>query len=423
MRKIYLFFTAILTSLFVISCDRGEDPTYNDLSLESTDVVLNLTKGETVKEVKLLSNNNNYRIEYVNKLDAPQLTKDTARVELQEGKDVFTFIGKKRGVVYFKLYDWTNQESIIKVDVKETVDLVLDLSKNELEFRQGDEERNIEIYDGNGNYEFTFDDPEQKIVDVNLVEPEEQDLSNDPYQIKGNITIIPKNVGKTTLKITDSEGKKVDVAIEVKDVAASLQFVGYDPSKILFMETNSTLVIPFEGGEPGYEVTSSSSASILGTSIDTEAKTITLSAKNSATQPTVTLTDGSGQKIVLIVQIDKPFLEDKTLRIFKNRKRSTISNTLRGGDYIPSLNRTIFEVGSTYTSYGITYTGDVEVGTKSEARIYDISKGQEKEGTSISLSVCTLEKVEDNHYWFTFTEEETGDEGYMVFKGPDVLGF
>lgn len=421
MKHIYLFLTTILISLFAISCDRGEDPSYNDLSIEATDIVLDRTKGDTIKEIKLLSDNNNYRLEYVNQSDGDQMLKDSAKVELRQDGKVFTFIGKKRGIVYFKLYDWTNQESLIKVNVKEEVDLVL--NEEEILFRLGDQSQNIEIYDGNGGYEFSFDDPEQKVVDVNLVEPEEQDLTTDLYQIKGNITITPKSIGKTILKVTDSAGKQFMVNLEVKDVPVPLQLVDYDASKVLMMTSNETRVISYEGGEPEYTL-SSSSTLLLTATLDTEAKTITIVASDRSTsQVKVTLKDGSGQEIVLTIQMDKPFLEDKSLRIFKGRKRSTISNANRGGSYIASLNRTVFEVGSTYTSYGITYSGNLEVGEKTDARLYDIAKGKEKEGTSVPLSVCTLEKVEDNYYWFTFTEEETGDEGYMVFQGPDELGF
>lgn len=421
MKHIYLFLTTILISLCVISCDRGEDPSYNDLSVDATDIVLDRTKGDTIREIKLLSDNNNYRLVYVNQGDGGQMLKDSARVGLEQDGKIFTFIGKKRGIVYFKLYDWTNQESLIKVNVKEEVDLVL--NKEEILFRLGDPSQEIEIYDGNGDYEFTFDNPEQKVVDVNLIEPEEQDLSSDLYQIKGNITVTPKSIGKTVLKVTDSAGKQFTVDLEVKDLPVPLQLVGCDVSKILLMTSGETRIFSYEGGEPDYTLTSSS-ATLLNASIDTEAKTITLVASDRATsQVKVTLRDGSKQELVLTVQMDKPFLEDKTLRIFKQRKRSTISNGSRGGSYIASLNRTVFEVGATYTSYGITYTGNLEVGEKTAARIYDISKGVEKDGTSVPLSVCTLEKVEDNYYWFTFIEEETGDEGYMVFQGPDELEF
>lgn len=417
MKHIYILLTTILITLFAVSCDRGEDPSYNELSVDVTDIVLDRTKGDTIRDIKLLSDNNNYRLEYVNQSNGDQMLKDSAKVELLQNDKIFTFIGKKRGIVYFKLYDWTNQESLIKVTVKEDVDLVL--NEEEILFRLGDESQEIEIYDGNGGYEFTFDNPEQKVVDVNLVEPEDQDLTTDLYQIKGNITVAPKSVGKTVLKVTDSTGKQFAVNLEVKDLPIPLQLVDIDPNKVLFMETSSTLVIPFEGGESGYNV--SSSSSVITASLDQDAKEITLTSKTSASKVNITLTDNAGQKIVLTVQVDKPFLEDKTLRIFRKRSRSTISNTIKGGGYLASMNKTIFEVGSTYIGFGITYTGNLEIGEKTEARIYDVYRGQEKEGTSTPLSICTLEKVEDNYYWFTFTEAETGDEGYMVFQGPNEL--
>lgn len=417
MKHIYLFLTTLIISLLVIGCDRGEDPSYNELSVETTDIVLNLTKDDTKREVKILSDNKNYRLEYLNKSDADQLEKDTTRVEIQQEGNVFTFIGKKRGIVYFRLYDWTNQESLIKVDVQEEVENIV-LIKDYFLFRLGDQSQELEIYDGNGGYEVTFDDPEQKVVEVNLVEPEEQNLSNDPYLIKGYITITPKSIGKTILKVTDSVGKTTTATLEVKGVPAPLQWIGYD--EILVMETEASITIPFEGGEPEYSVVSTSDSNAKAT-IDNDTKTITVTTGRSTVQVTITLSDNSGQKLPLIIQVDKPFLSDNGTRLFLQRKRIFISKTKRGGGYIASLDKTILESGSNSTSYGITFTGDLTIGEKTAARIYKLSRGIEVEGSSVPLSECKLEQIEDNYYWFTFTEEDTEDKGYMVIQGPDEL--
>lgn len=414
MKHIYLFLTAILISLFAISCDRGEDPSYNKLSLDATNIVLDLTKGDIKKDIKLLSDNGNYRLEYAHKSDAVQFEKDLAKVELVQDNNVFTFIGKKRGVVYFKLYDWTSQESLITVEVKEDVELLLKAEKESIRINVS--EFKTEVYDGNGGYQITSNTPE--IATAILVEPEEPEIGLDPFRVKADIIITPLAIGEASFTVTDVSGQEKNLILEIDEAQMPFEFT----DKKFDIIVGEPLTIQFKGGNGGYIYKSTSRVNIQ---IDEETRTITASGLTRGSS-TITIEDRYNQKISLTFYVDTPFLEDSSPRMRRSPNTFvTLKTDVRIIEYVESTNMTIMQSGSSgsyMSGYGLTYTGDLEVGKKGVGRLYDYDKNGEK-ANARELSKCEIVQIRDGVYWITFTEKETGYEGYMVFQGPDELGF
>lgn len=414
MKNIYKYLLLVLPILFLASCDRGENPDYATLDVDVDWVEINLTKvgDPQEKEIIIISDNGDYKLFYVNKEDEAQMKIDTSRVDVKvNGKNIL-FVGKKRGVVDFKLLDWANKEKIISVYVKEDVDLVLE--KNSVSTRVGSIARTT-VYDGNGGY--TIESLKPEIATATITEPEigEQEKNHSSFLIKGEIEITALAVGQAEFKIKDINGHEQILKVNVSETLVPMSFIGINLNEKVDVVIGAPepTVIKFTGGNGVYTATGGTAASIEYT-LDEEAKTLSIKGKTRV-GVTITIKDKEGQEIKVDVLMDYPFLENSTVRMKRNNVFESMSATYtRTIDYNSRLNFTTIAISTKYLGVALEFTGNLSVGKKTNGRTYKLNSTGENIGTSIALTECEIVKVENNTYWITFVEEGTGYKGYLV---------
>lgn len=412
MKNIYKYLLLVLPILFLASCDRGENPDYATLDVDVDWVEINLAKGgePQKKEITITSDNGDYKLFYVNKENETQMKIDTSRVDVKVDVKRILFVGKKRGVVDFKLSDWANKEKIISVYVKEDVDLVLE--KNSLSTRVGNIARTT-VYDGNGGY--TIESLKPEIATATVSEPEigEQEKNHSSFLIKGEIEIMALAVGQAEFKIKDVNGHEQILKVNVSEALVPMGFIGINPNEKVDVVIGAPepTVIKFTGGNGGYTATGGTASSIEYT-LDEDTKTLIIKGKTRV-GVTIIIKDKEGQEIKVDLLMDYPFLDNSTVRMKRNNVFETMY-TNRTINYDARLKSTRILISSSILGVGLEFKGDLSIGKKTDGRTYKLGMAGETAGTSIALTACEIVKVENNTYWITFVEEGTGYKGYLV---------
>jgi len=422
MKHIYKYLLAILPFFMLIGCDDNDAPTYSQLELESNEINFKYAINDEIKgqeEINIVKGNGNYiltkidnsltsieALDKIKEIEAEGGNADTivvATAKVEGNKLVIT--PKYTGTITYKLQDWAKSTQVLTIIVDQ------DKPDEEITTRTSifnikvEGKASTDIYSGNGDYK------------VESLDPAIATVSLDGLSITA--TAIAK--GSTKIRITDKKNKEAFIDVNVDDALIPLALVDDPGDEKVWLETGGQVrVFQYEGGNGGMSYTLSS---LYGTvAIDEDAETITLTTKTYRSMTTLKVIDRYGQEIAINLAIDYPFLENKTARLLRDDKFSTITTTQRTAEYIPSLNRSFIQSGSTgnYGSgTGITFTGNLSVGVKTSAKIYSITgTGAEKPDTDLILSQCEIVKIDGNVYWITFTQQESGQTGYIVITAP-----
>lgn len=138
----------------------------------------------------------------------------------------------------------------------------------------------------------------------------------------------------------------------------------------------------------------------------------------------VTIKDEAGQSVDIYVNyIDNPYLENPSYRYFILGSSSYQGlSTSKAGQVIYSpefnLSQMIIKSATTAsaTGFAIEFTGDLSVGSKTNAVLYKISKNTVDKSKKYSAEDCKIDKVEDGWYWVSFMEPNCTVRSYFITK-------
>lgn len=421
MKHICKYLLVILPLLVtLISCDNDDIPKYNQLELDATEVSFYYNMGEEIKgqkEVNITNGNGNYILTQVsNDLTSLEALDKIAEIEADGGNADTIVVATAKldgnklvvtpeytGTIKFKLQDWTKSVQFITIVVdqdKPNEEIITRVSTFNIKVGG---KVSTEIYSGNGGYKVESLDPSVATVVLDGLD----------------ITATAIATGNTKIKITDQKGEEGFIEVNVDDATIPLVLLdGPEAGERVWITTGGeTTVFHYEGGNGGMGYTLST---LYGTvTIDEDVKTITITSKTYRSQTTLKVTDRYGQELAIDLAFDYPFLDDNRNRMLRDGKFPSVSITKRAAEYLPSINRSIIQFGTASSGIGITFTGDLNPGEKKDGRIYNVtSTGAESPGTETVLSQCEIVKVENKVYWISFTQEESGQKGYIVIAMP-----
>ena len=71
---------------------------------------------------------------------------------------------------------------------------------------------------------------------------------------------------------------------------------------------------------------------------------------------------------------------------------------------------------ATTGGYAVEFSGNLEVGDKSNATMYKVTKGVVDKTTPFTITDCRIDKVEDGWYWVSFLQEGCTLRSYIITK-------
>lgn len=398
MKRIRIYLIGILSALFIISCDDESNPSYDPISLETEELVFDYGDLEVItpetKEVRILGGNGNLKGEYVDMVNDTAI----AKVDLVEDRVIVT-TNQKFGEFEYRIKGWATDPVMLKIVVRRNEDLLL--TKEKIDLKVGDE-ATFEIYSGTPDYSAKVS--VEGIIDMQM--------DGDKFTIKA----LKK--GETEIIVTDGRSTTDKVLIVVDDAMVPITLTSHvEGERVFIIIDNEPIIIKFEGGNGGYSLTGAY-GSYTKVEMDEESKTLSVVGTRRGLA-TLTIKDRYNQELKIPLNVDFPFLENATTRIFMNNSMPTLQSTVRIVEHVPSLNLSILQSGSASSGRGISFSGDLEVGKKTNARIYSTGRnGVETANSSKALSECEIVQKKDGTYWITFTEKESGISGYIVLSEP-----
>ena len=378
-----------ITGLFFISfmwsgCEE-ETPSYSDLVMDTQNLVVDMDQS-TEAMVRIIQGNGNYKLTNENE--------DVATAHM-EG-DVICIEALQPGKTTLNIIDWAKKSGALYVTVKKLVDLVLNTSSMKM---VAGTTASTTVYTGNGGYQASVED--SRIAEVTVTED-------------GEITVIAKEPGETVVTITDEKNKKVELPVKV---IKTLVVDKMEAIQVLY--TNEPVEISILDGNGGYAVESSISTTYMDRVLE-GTKVILTGKKAYKANKTVTIKDAEGQAVdITIMFIDEPYLErTPSLPTYFIKEAFASTYTIKNGNVTYAADFNLAQLTAQNekgtSGYAIRFTGDLNVGSKTNAQLFSLKSGAADESSSVSVEDCKIDKVENGWYWISFLETGKSVRSYMI---------
>lgn len=378
-----------IAGLFFISsiwsgCNE-ETPSYSELMTDTQNLIVDMDQS-TEAVVRIVQGNGNYK-----------LTNENAEVATAyiEG-DVIHIEALQPGKTTLNIMDWAKKSGAVQVTVKKLVDLVLNTPS--MKIVTGNT-ASTTVYTGNGGYQANVKDG--RIAEAVVTE-------------NGEITVIAKEPGETVVTITDEKNKMVELPVKV------IKALVVDKTEaISVLYTNEPVEISILDGNGGYTVESSISTIYMDRVL--EGTKVTLTGKKAyKANKTVTIKDAEGQTVdINVMFIDEPYLErTPSVPTYFMKEAFASTYTIKNGNVTYAADFNLAQLTAQNdrgtSGYAIRFTGDLNVGSKTNAQFFSLKSGAVDESSAVSVEDCKIDKVENGWYWISFLESGKSVRSYMI---------
>mgnify|MGYP005946892099 CR=1 FL=1 len=392
MKKNRLYIAGLLlaaASLFS-GCSE-DDPSYANLIADKQELTINLD--ETPEGViRIVQGNGNYKVTSSNE-DVVTATINNDQIQLT---------ALKAGDANVTITDWAKMSTHIKVTVDQLVELALKVSSTMM---YPDEDKTIEVYTGNGGYSITVDNA--SVAKATIDE-------------KGQIQIESLAPGTATFTVKDRRNKTTELTVKVKK-----KMVIDNSENIPYLVIGEPATIKILDGNGGYTCTAGGSATYLKCSMSEDGTEVVIEGlRRYRYNNKVTIADQDGEKIeVSIVAIDEPYLENPAYRYmlagsytYQSLSTSKVGEIMHSADF--NLSQLLVKNGTTSTAsgYAVQFTGNLEVGSKTNATLYKVTRNAVDKSVEYPIEDCRIDKVEDGWYWVSFIEPGFTVRSYFITK-------
>lgn len=395
MKRNLLYLAGLLIAAIGIFSGCDEDtPSYSSLTTDTQELLINFD--ETAEGTfQMIQGNGNYKVTSSNEEVA------TAIVD----GNIVKVTALKAGKTNLTITDWAKMSTNVQVIVDQMTDLVLTTGSTTM---YPEENKTINIYTGNREYKVSVDD--NSIVKATVNE-------------EGQIQITSLTPGNAKITVTDRLNKKTELSVKV---IKRLVVENTDPIDYLLIDTPVTIKIL--DGNGGYTCNNNGSATYLACEMSENGTEVTIKGlKRYRFNKTVTIRDKEGQSVdIHITYIDEPYLEATAYNFFLKTSVLPTANQSFGinkvGEVVYSEELNIAQIisksntSATTGGYAVEFSGNLEVGDKSNATMYKVTKGVVDKTTPFTITDCRIDKVEDGWYWVSFLQEGCTLRSYIITK-------
>ncbi len=394
MKKNLLYLAGLLLAIGLFSgCDE-DIPSYSALTVDTQELIINLDE-TTEGTLQLVQGNGNYKITSSN---------EEVATAIADGNTI-KVTAFKAGKTNLTITDWAKMSTNVQVTVDQMTDLILTTESTTM---YPEENKTINIYTGNRGYK----------VDV-----ENNAVVKATVNEEGMIQITSLAPGNTKVTVTDRLNKKAELSVKVVK-----RLIVESTSPIDYLLTNEPVTIKILDGNGGYECKNNGSATYLSCEMSENGKEVIIKGlKRYRFNKTITIRDQEGESAdILINYIDEPYLESKAYYYFLKTSTSATAyqsfGTNKVGQVVYSEELDIAQIiaksSTTATSggYAVEFSGNLEVGDKSNATMYKVTKGVVDKKTTFAITDCRIDKVEDSWYWVSFLQEGCTLRSYIIIK-------
>lgn len=385
---IYLIGLILVGTLFV-GCDSDDDQKYSDLILDTELLTIDLDNS-TEGNIRIMQGNGNYKL---------TLSNDKVVSVALDDDNTIRITGIEPGKAELIITDWAKKTSKVEIVVKRLEELLLD--KGEVRLVAG-ESGSAGVYSGNGEYTISSSD---------------ETIAKGTIDEDGKILIQAIAKGTANLEVVDAKGKSATIEVKVRKPLVLSQ-----TEDIPFMILGETLEVDILDGNGGYSISTSSTyylnVSLSGT------KAVIKGNRYGKSNATFTIKDEEDNSTsIRIMFIDDPYLNDlQKYRYFVDENTPTQTATGAGNiAYSSDFNLAQIYVKNSATSsyasgFGVRFSGDLSVGTKSNGSWFKISSNKIDESSLKLVTDLRIDKIENGWYWVSFMTEGKSLRSYIVTK-------
>lgn len=227
MKRNILHLAGALLSSAILMFGCSEDiPTYNELTVDKTEVFIQADGENPTATVNITEGNDNYKISVADE-NIATATIDGARIIIN---------GLKNGTTTATVIDWTKHSTVITIKVKEDFELKLD--KEEVTLFLDEESQKttlVNIISGNGDYQVESSNDEVATAELNK---------------EGKVLITGVSSDFCDITVTDADGNKTTVKVGVCNAHLILEDI---TGKVCI--ANQTMDIGIISGNGEYTIT------------------------------------------------------------------------------------------------------------------------------------------------------------------------
>lgn len=207
------------SSMLVWGC--SEDlPSYSELKLDKTDVIIQADGENPTAQISIVSGNGNYKLTVADE--------NVATATLNGNQIVLN--GLKNGTTIVTVVDWAKYSSVLNVRVKEDFDLTLEKAELAMYLNENPYEE-VSITTGNGGYEIQSSD--ENVATAVLTE-------------SGKVAVTAISCGHCEVKVKDADGLEQKIAVTVYDDHLVLADMG---GKVWLVDETADIEIVSGNGE------------------------------------------------------------------------------------------------------------------------------------------------------------------------------
>lgn len=388
-RNIAYLIGLIFVGTMFIGCDNDDEQEYSDLTLDTEQLVIDLDKS-TEGSIKIVKGNGNYKLSLSND--------NVATVTVED--NIIRITGVEPGKTELTITDWAKKTTKAAIVVKRLEELIL--TDSDLSLLAG-EIKATSVYVGNGGY--TISSSNEAVAKGSIDET-------------GNMTIEGIERGTATFTVTDGMGKSATMEVKVK---RPLLLSQTKDVPIIFL--GESVEINILDGNGGYKF-SKYSTSYLNVSLDVAGNKIVIKGlRYGKANTTLRVEDEEGSYVEFkVILVDDPYLNNIGMRYAINENDILHASASAVGSVVNSpefkLNQ-LYVKTSTSTAasgFGVRFSGDLTVGSKSGATWFKITRGAIDENTEAQATDLRIDKVESGFYWVSFMTEGKTSRSYIVVK-------
>jgi hypothetical protein len=370
-----------------VGCDNEDVPQYSDLMLDTEQLVIDLDQ-TTEGIIHITNGNGNYKL---------ALSDNDVVAATVDGNTILV-TGLKSGKTEMTITDWAKKSRKVEIAVKRQEDLIL--NQNSMSLLVG-EMGTTSVYTGNEGYTIVSSD---------------ETVARGTIDEKGDIVIEAVAKGEATFTITDQKGKTTSLEVKVRR-SMLLSHTG----DVRLLIIGEPLEVDILDGNGGYSI-STSSTSYLDVSIQ-DTKAIIKGKRYGKSSATVTIKDQENSSIAFkVLFIDDPYLADlQKLRYFVNedgpfQSATAIGSVIQSPEFNLCQMYLKTSASSIASGYGVRFTGNSSVGTKSNASWFKIKNANIDETSLKPALDLRVDKAENGWYWVSFLVEGQSTRSYIVVK-------
>lgn len=387
-RNILYLIGLIFVGTMFMGCDSDDDEKYSDLILDTELLVIDLDNAAEAN-VRIVQGNGNYKLSLSNDKVATVAISDNNTIHIT---------GLETGKAELIVTDWAKKATQLQIVVKKLEELLLE--KSAVSLVTG-EVASMTVFSGNGEYAISSSD---------------ETVAKGTIDEDGNIAISALTRGSAVLSVTDAKGKSAEVQVNVRKPLILSQ-----TEEVYFMTVGEILEVDILEGNGGYTATASSSLYFDVSLNDT--KVLVKGKRYGKANTTITIKDEEGSSANFkIVYIDDTYLDNINKYRYFVDENSPSQYATGAGQITHSADFNLSQIyakssTSSYASgFGVRFTGDLSVGSKTNAQWFKIASGKINESTLAPATDLRIDKVEDGWYWVSFMTEGKSLRSYIVTK-------